>query len=98
MFKLSMKKAEVKVQQGKLMMKQIIGEERKSRESRVCKKQRENKERMEKKIIEKTNQIANKNERVRNKPCSSFPISSFFLTMDLGRFFCGYNYTFILIS
>ena len=47
-------------------MKQMIGEERKSRESKVCRKQRENKERIEKAIIEKRNLIENKNERVRN--------------------------------
>ena len=65
----SIQKAEDEVQQGKLEMKQMIGEERKSRESKVCKKQRENKERIEKKIMEKKNQIENKNERVRNQLC-----------------------------
>ena len=70
----SIRKAEDKVQQGKLEMKQTIGEERKSRESKVCKKQRENKERIEKKIGEKRNQIENKIERVSNKSCSSFPL------------------------
>jgi hypothetical protein len=65
----SKRKAEDKVQQGRLEMKMMLGEERKSRESRVCKKQRENKERIEKKLIEKKNQIENKNERVSNKLC-----------------------------
>ena len=65
----SIKKAEDKVKQEKLEKKLMIGEERKSRQSKVCKKQRENKECIEKKIIEKTNQIENKNERVRNKLC-----------------------------
>ena len=63
------KKAEDKVQEGKLEKKLMIGEERKSRETKMCKKQRETKERIEKKIIEKKNQIENKNERVRNKLC-----------------------------
>ena len=62
----SIRKAEDKVQQGKLEMKLTIGEERKSRERKVCRKQRENKDRIEKAIIEKRNLIENKNERVRN--------------------------------
>ena len=65
----SIKKAEDKVQKGKLEIKLMIGEDRKSRESKVCKRQIENKERLEKTIIEKKNQIENKNERVRNKLC-----------------------------
>ena len=63
----SKRKAEDKLQQGRLEMKMMLGEERKSRESRVCKKQRENKERIEKKIGEKRYQIENKIERVSNK-------------------------------
>ena len=63
----SIRKAEDKVQKGKLEKKLMIGEERKSRESKVCKKQRENKERIEKKIGEKRYQIENKIERVSNK-------------------------------
>ena len=58
--------AEDRVKQGKLEMKLMIGEERKSRERKVCRKQRENKDRIEKAIIEKRNLIENKNERVRN--------------------------------
>ena len=63
----SIRKAEDKVQKGKLEKKLMIVEERKSRESRVCTKQRENKERIEKKLIEKKNKIENKNGRVINK-------------------------------
>ena len=85
----SIKNAEDKVQQGKLEKKLMIGEERKNRESRVCKKQRENKEHIEKKIIEKTNHIENKNERVRNKCCCPFPLSRCFLSIALSRVFWG---------
>ena len=81
--------AEDRVKQGKLEMKLMIGEERKSRERKVCKKQRENKERIEKKLIEKKNQIENKNKRVSNKLCLKFPLSSCLLSIGLSQLFLG---------
>ena len=82
----SKRKAEDKVQQGRLEMKMMLGEERKSR---VCKKQRENKERIEKKLLEKKNKIENKNERVSNKLCLKFPLSSCLLSIGLSQLFLG---------